>query len=116
MDFWWDIDKLHKLDLPCKKIPTSELEWQLELPWWQHNRQYFTLSPIQVAANPEKYKEQYQRTLAAHLNHPIIVRNINGRWFILDGVHRLLKAHINTTPEVEIAIFADNLIPQILHD
>jgi hypothetical protein len=82
------------------------------LPWWQHNGQYFVLTPKQVAA----YSEQYKRTISADLSHPIIVHDNNNRWIILDGVHRLLKAHINKIPEIEIAIFTDNLISKILHD
>jgi hypothetical protein len=91
LDFWWDMDKLHKLNLPRTKASTADLKWQLDLPWWQYNGQYFVLSPNQVAANSDKYTEQYQRTLAADLNHPIIARRVNNRWVILDGVHRRSK-------------------------
>jgi hypothetical protein len=116
LDVWWDMDKLHKLKLPKQKILVSELEWQLDLPWWQYDGRYFVLSPLQVLSHSERYSEQYKRTISADLSHPIIVHDNNNRWIILDGVHRLLKAHINKIPEIEIAIFTDNLISKILHD
>lgn len=70
----------------------AELSWQLDLPWWRHEGQFFVLRPREVLANPDRYREQFERTLVADLGHPIDLAWRRGRWFILDGVHRLLRA------------------------
>jgi hypothetical protein len=94
LDFWWDQERLWRLDLPVTEIPTQELHRQLELPMWTLDGAPFMLSPAQVAARPQRLAGQYARTLAADLRYPIHVLDRPQRLTVLDGMHRLLKAHL----------------------
>jgi hypothetical protein len=105
LDFHWDLSRLHGLDLPVMQIEVRELAWHLELPFWAYDGRPFQVTPLQVAADPELYAEQYARTLAADLSYPIdVVRRPDGRISILDGVHRLLRAHLSGLRSVRVRV------------
>lgn len=93
LSFHWDLERLHALDLPERSVAVDELAWHLELPFWAVDGRPFQVTPIKVAAAPEHFRDQWERTMAASLDHPLdgYVR-ADGRLVILDGVHRLLKA------------------------
>jgi hypothetical protein len=93
-DFWWDADALHSLDVPVETMPVSELEWQLRLKLWRHEGVPFAVSPTEVANQPIRYGKQYERMLTADLAYPLDLMLVRGRWTIMDGVHRLLKARL----------------------
>jgi hypothetical protein len=96
LDLLWDVDALHALRLPAVEIAVAELAHHLDLPFWAYEGKPFQLTPHQVAADPARYHEQYARTLAADLVHPLdVVRRPDGRLTILDGVHRLLRAELS---------------------
>ncbi|MFC6158516.1 hypothetical protein [Kribbella jiaozuonensis] len=95
LDFHWDLDLLHALDLPVIELPVTDLAHHLDLPFWAYADRPFQLTPHQVAAAPVTYRDQYERTLAADLSHPLdVVRRPDDRLTILDGVHRLLHAEL----------------------
>ncbi|GAA1679529.1 hypothetical protein GCM10009745_24270 [Kribbella yunnanensis] len=99
LDFHWDLERLHALELPTTEFVVAELAHHLDLPFWAYNGRPFQVTPHEVAANPNRYHAQFARTLAADLNHPIdAVRREDGRITILDGIHRLLKAELVTQP------------------
>ncbi|MFI5729972.1 hypothetical protein ACIA49_07590 [Kribbella sp. NPDC051587] len=96
LDLLWEVDALHALPLPAVEIAVAELAHHLDLPFWAYEGKPFQLTPHQVAADPARYHEQYARTLAADLAHPLdAVRRPDGRLTILDGVHRLLRAELS---------------------
>jgi hypothetical protein len=95
LDFLWDVGKLRRLELPETELHVSDLAWQLKLPFWSDGGRPFRVTPMQVAVAPHRYPEQYARTKAADLTYPLdLVERPNRRPTILDGVHRLLKAHL----------------------
>ncbi|GAA5032560.1 hypothetical protein [Actinopolymorpha pittospori] len=94
LDFHWDHEQLWKLDLTPTEIPVAELAWHLELPLWTHGGHPFVVSPAEVAADPDRFRAQYARTLAADLSHPLHLLDRRDRLTILDGTHRLLKARL----------------------
>ena len=101
LDFDWDRARLHALELPVEKLAVSELRWQLDLPWWRVEDRFFAVTPNQVRAEPARYAQHWQRTLAADLAFPIhVTETAPDRWTILDGVHRLLKADITGAPSI----------------
>ncbi len=105
LDFHWDVELLHCLDLPATDLQVAELAWHLRLPFWSRDRRPFQVSPLQVAANPEVHAEQYARTMVADLRYPLdVVRRPDGRITILDGVHRLLRAHLDGLESVRVRI------------
>lgn len=105
LDFHWDVELLHGLDLPATDLTVAELAWQLRLPFWSRDGRPFQVSPLEVAGDPEVHAEQYARTMSADLRYPLdVVRRPDGRITILDGVHRLLKAHLEELESVRARI------------
>ncbi|MFF0265550.1 hypothetical protein [Kribbella sp. NPDC004536] len=71
LDFQWDLDRLHALDLPVVHLPVADLAHHLDLPFWAYDGRPFQVTPHEVAANPTTYHAQYNRTLAADLRQPL---------------------------------------------
>jgi hypothetical protein len=94
VDFWWDQQRLWRLDLPVSQVPVAHLRWHLQLPLWSHEGNPFTITPDQVAACPQRFPEHHARTLAADPSLPLHLLDRPQRLTILDGAHRLLKAHL----------------------
>lgn len=94
LDFAWDRERLWSLDLPVSQVPLAELDWHLDLPMWAYEGRPFVLTPKEVAEKPEVFREQYARTLAADTDFPLHLLERPGRLTVLDGMHRLLRAHM----------------------
>ncbi|HEY3557285.1 MAG TPA: hypothetical protein VGL05_07475 [Kribbella sp.] len=106
LDFHWDLELLHALDLPAVDLPVASLADHLELPFWAYDGP-FQVTPRQVAADPVTYRAQYERTLAADLRHPIdVVRRPDDRITVLDGVHRLLRAELEGRRTIAARVLA----------
>jgi hypothetical protein len=105
LDFHWDLELLHALDLPTVDLPVADLAHHLDLPFWAYDDRPFQVTPRQVAADPVTYRAQYERTLAADLRHPLhVVRRPDDRITILDGVHRLLRAELEGRVDVAACV------------
>jgi hypothetical protein len=100
LNLTWNNAELWALPLPVEQVSVATLSWQLDVRWWRHAGQYFAIRPTEVAADPERYAAHWQRTMAADLRWPIHVVERNDRLVILDGVHRLLKAHLAGATEI----------------
>lgn len=90
----WDRDRLHALDVPVRDVAIDGLAWLLDVPLWAVEGAPFRVTPNEVRAAPEAFPGQHARTMAADLAWPIHIMRFRGRWIILDGVHRLLKAEM----------------------
>jgi hypothetical protein len=92
----WLVDlayaEVHGRDRPIELMPVRELEWILDVPLWWDGGHPFRLRPRDVLGEPERNRAQYVRTSEADLAIPIDVAWHHGRWIVVDGVHRLLKA------------------------
>lgn len=93
-DFDWDVTKVWKLQYPSEEVSISMLEWHFTIPFWNTSKGFYDLTPDEVMCHPEHFKEEYDRTMNADLSHPIDLMEHKGRWLILDGLHRLVKAKI----------------------
>jgi hypothetical protein len=89
----WQLGKLWALDLRVEPIEVADLLWMLDLPLWQLNGERFKVTPNQVAATPMNFRPHYERVMNADLDFPIHLVAYRGRLVVLDGIHRLLKAH-----------------------
>lgn len=89
----WQLGKLWALDLRVEPIEVADLLWMLDLPLWQLNGERFKVTPNQVAATPMNFRAHYERVMNADLDFPIHLVAYRGRLVVLDGIHRLLKAH-----------------------
>jgi hypothetical protein len=89
----WQLGKLWALDLRVEPVEVADLLWMFDLPLWQLNGERFKVTPNQVAATPMNFRPHYQRVMDADLDFPVHLVAYRGRLVVLDGVHRLLKAH-----------------------
>jgi len=112
-DFHWSEEKVWKLDVPVEEIDIKELEWHFELPFW-HSTGHYSLKPIEVIEHPEKYKEEYERTMRSKTEYPLDIMKNKGRWLLLDGLHRLVKAKILGMKKVKVRKIPRSEIPNIL--
>jgi hypothetical protein len=89
----WKLGKLWALELKVEPIEVADLIWLFDLPLWPLNGDRFKVTPNQVTETPMNYRDHYQRVMDADLDFPIHLVAYRGRLVVLDGVHRLLKAH-----------------------
>ncbi len=90
-DFDRDVEKLWDLELPVEEIPSAELDWHLDMPFFWQPDQPFSLRPREVLTNPEHYQEWMQTIMDADTSYPIDIIWWQGRWQILDGLHRFCQ-------------------------
>ncbi|MFF1817620.1 hypothetical protein ACFVWG_10015 [Kribbella sp. NPDC058245] len=100
----WQLEKLWALDLKVEPVEVADLVWMFELPLWQLDGERFKITPNQVAETPMNYRPHYQRVMDADLDFPINLVAYRGRLVVLDGVHRLLKAHFLRRRWIEATI------------
>ncbi|WP_405064632.1 hypothetical protein OG474_30955 [Kribbella sp. NBC_01505] len=100
----WQLEKLWALDLKVEPVEVADLVWMFELPLWQLDGERFKVTPNQVAETPMNYRPHYQRVMDADLDFPINLVAYRGRLVVLDGVHRLLKAHFLRRRWIEATI------------
>lgn len=112
-DFDWSERKVWELDFPVEEILVSDLAWHFEIPFWKFSDGAYNLSPNQVISDPEKYKVEYDRTMKADLSYPVDIMENKGRWLILDGLHRLVKAKILGFDKVSVRKIPRMEIPKI---
>lgn len=101
-DFRWDNRKVWALDLPPEEMDTNDLVWHFDIPflWWGGG--IYNLKPQEVIDKSNEYKKEYDRTMNADLSHPIDIMENKGKWLILDGLHRLMKASILKMDKVQV--------------
>ena len=72
--------------------------------------EWYVLTPRQVLRAPFRYEKEYRRVRAANLMFPIEITRFKGRWLILDGVHRLTRAHEDGHEEILVRKVPSKLI------
>jgi hypothetical protein len=116
-DFSWDEKKVWALELPTEELDTSELVWHFDIPFiWSKPNGFYGVKPSEVLNIPEQYPKEYQRTMDSDLAHPIDIMRWKGRWVILDGLHRLMKARVLGLDKVNVRKVSKDQIPLILKD
>ena len=115
-DFSWDENKVWALNYPVEKMNIKELEWHFNIPFHWHNGGVYNLKSWDIIKNPEKYKDEYQRTMKADFNYPIDIMWNKGRWLILDGLHRLMKAKILSMNKINVRKIPQTEIENIKKD
>lgn len=93
-DFYWSNSKVWKVKAPVTKMPIQKLEFMFTLPLWNNGNKRYALLPSEVIEHPEKHRTEYKRVIKADLRYPIDIMFNKGRWLILDGLHRLVKAKV----------------------
>lgn len=112
-DFHWSEEKVWALDVPVVEMDIQELAWHLDIPFWDTPGGYYDLTPHQVLEDPEKYKEEFERTMKADLVHPLDIMFWKNRWLLLDGLHRLAKAKQLGLKSVKVRKIPSSAVPEI---
>lgn len=112
-DFNWSEEKVWALDVPVEEMDIKELTWHFDVPFlWEDG--VYNLKPQEVIDSPKTHEKEYERTMKADLIHPIDIMENKGRWLILDGLHRLMKASILKIDKVQVRKISREDIPIIL--
>lgn len=112
-DFHWEEEKVWALDLPVEDIPISDLEWHFDIPFWFKQGGYYDLKPREVIENPKEHVWEYGRTMSADLTYPLDIMFWKGKWLLLDGLHRLVKAYVLGHKTVKVRKVPTDKIPLI---
>lgn len=112
-DFHWKESKVWALDLPVEEMPISELEWHFDIPFWFKSGGFYDLKPRDVIDHPKEHEKEYERTMASDLRHPLDIMFWKGRWLLLDGLHRLVKAKVLGQDTVKVRKVPKESIPLI---
>lgn len=112
-DFSWSEKKVWALNISIEEIDINELTWHFDIPFWNTTRGYYDLNPNQVILNQKLYKEEYNRVMIADLKYPIDIMFNKGKWLILDGLHRLVKAYILGIKNIKVRKIPRSKIPKI---
>ncbi len=116
VDFHWNNEKVWKLNYPIEEIDINKLEWHFEIPFWNTKNGFYDLKPSEVIKNSEIFKEEHERTMKSDLSYPINLMKNKGKWLILDGLHRLLKAKILNYKKVKVRKIPISEIPNIIKE
>lgn len=93
-DFDWDEGRVWKLDVPVEDMDTSELLWHFDVPFLdKEGTEGYNLTPWQVINKGEGTGLHSKRMKEADLSYPLDIMENKGRWTLLDGLHRLMKAY-----------------------
>ena len=114
-DFHWDSRRVWALDEPVIEMDINELIWHFDIPFWEvKDTDDYNLTPWEVVKEPNKHSLHYKKIQDADMKHPIDIMENKGRWLILDGLHRLVKAHMQGMKAVRVRKIPRSRIPEIL--
>jgi hypothetical protein len=112
LPFWRDNEKLWALEVETEKMGIDELLWMLDIPFWEDEEGNITITPQEVVSDMDKFPYHRDKILNADTSYPIdIMRNKKGNWGILDGLHRLVKLHLDKETEILVR----KIPPEIIH-
>lgn len=94
------------------KVPISDLTSVMEYKGWGDPTKK-KHSPLDVLENPALYKDDMKRIRMADLKYPIIM---DYKGYVVDGVHRMVKAHLENKKHVKAHVFDTALMKKFLID
>ena len=113
-DFSWDSKKVWALDIPAEEMDMQNLIWHFDIPFWEvEDTDDYNLKPWEVIDEPDKHSVHYKKIQKADLKYPIDIMENKVRWLILDGLHRLVKAHMQGLKKVMVRKIPREKIPEI---
>jgi len=119
LPFHWDVRKVWALEAPVHQITCSDFAYLLELPLWSSVKGkglLFDLCPQDVIRDASLSSFQTQRLKDVKLDYPIDVLVFQERRWILDGVHRIAKHFMLSTPTIPVRFHDETVIPSIKVD
>lgn len=87
-----DEPKLWKANIPVEEINVSDINYNLDIFYLeQEGTDDWNLSPRMLIENFDKEISHAKRVEKANTEYPIDIYKSQGKWIILDGVHRFTK-------------------------
>lgn len=105
LPFNWEVESVWALNTQPREALRTQFDYLLRLPLWSSKPNVgllFDLCPIEVLNNPGVAPHQHQRIKASDTLYPIDFAVSDGRYWILDGVHRLAKLYRQNMVEINI--------------
>lgn len=93
-------------------IPIRNILFNLSFKGWGNPKTHELYSPMDVIMNPKKYPDEIKRIKNSDLKYPIMVHND----YIVDGVHRTIKAMLNGQDSIKAYSFSNKLMKKFLVD
>ncbi len=116
-DFNWDSKKVWDLDVPTQTMDINELVWHFDIPFWEKDgTDDWNLTPWEVIHKKEGTTDHQRKVEEVDLKYPIDIMENKGKYVILDGLHRLVKAYMLGQKEVEVRIIPRKYIPDIVRN
>jgi hypothetical protein len=113
----WEEEKIWALDLPKQEMDISELLWHFDVPFWTDDKQErWTINPWDVVNGKNTAKREIERMEQSNLDYPIDIMENHGRYLVLDGLHRLVKAYKNGQKRVMVRIIPRERFDEIKSD
>jgi len=113
-DFRWDVKKVWALNVTPEELPIGELTWHFDIPFiWSKPDGFYDVCPREIIKYPERFPEEYERTVRADTSYPIDILFWKNRWVILDGLHRLMKESLGGKEYVKVRKIPRSAIPLI---
>jgi len=112
-DFHWSNEKVWNLDIRIEEMVMSELEWHFDVPFWNKPGGYYDLTPMEVLTVSDEYKEEFEKIMNSDLSYPLDIMFWKGRWLMVDGLHRLVKAKKIGMKTVKVRKLSQQHIPLI---
>ncbi|MEO5927206.1 MAG: hypothetical protein ABIO72_00720 [Patescibacteria group bacterium] len=115
-NFDWDLKKVRALQLPVRRLRLVDLLWHFDLPFWEREgTDDWNLTVWEVFRDPHGERSHYSRVWGADLRYPIDVVWWNGRYRVLDGLHRLAKAYLTGAGTIRARVVPPEMFARILH-
>ncbi|MBD3328631.1 hypothetical protein GF340_05005 [Candidatus Peregrinibacteria bacterium] len=112
LPFWRDNNKLWALEVPTEEMDINELLWILDIPFWEDEEGNIVITPNEVISNLDNFPYHRDKIKNCDTSYPIdIMKNKQGRWLTLDGLHRLVKMYLNKESKIQVR----KIPPEIIH-
>ena len=113
-EFDWDDKKVWALPIKAEQMPIGEFLWALDIPVWEkEGTDDWNLTPREALENLERESNHAKKIANSDLQYPIDIMWNKGRWTLLDGYHRLARAHQLEQKTVQIRKIPREYIPEI---
>jgi len=101
----WEEELVWALDLPVEDIDVSLLLWHFDIPYWENDaRQRWRVTPRDVINQEKGTLRELEKVNKCDTNYPIDLYKYNEKFFVLDGLHRLVKLYQQGKKGVHVRI------------
>lgn len=101
----WEEELLWALDIPVQEIDIEKLAWHLTIPYWENDSgQRWTVSPQDVIDKEPGTSKEQEQVKASDTSFPLDLFENEGKLFVLDGLHRLVKQQVEGIQKIKVRI------------